>query len=661
MSDTVKVDILQVDTSKSQQSVAGLRSEIKALKDQLVGLDEGTKEYNETLLELGNKTHQLKEIQEQVRRTTSDFGDTLSNVRGTIGGLSGAFQTVLGSLSLMGVEIGDDVKMLKLLQSAMAITQGVAAIDSGVKAFKALTISIRASAVAMKGLRAAIIATGIGALVVAVGELIAHFDDVVNFFKGANDAAEDLDTTIANLNRDIEAMGELAEQKLALFEARASHTAKEVRDEELRLQDETINKLKEKNEEYLHAMLYSKKKADREAAEEQYRVTSEALAKAQQNRTKLYQRNYAADIKENRIAEEKKAEDARAAWKKAMEQRKADLQKIAEQDNTANMSLLGDEQAELLKLQMAYDEAIELHKKYGQDTTAITEAYKAQQAEIIAKYDKQRKDAKLEELNTAQHEAELQAETEYQLRKAEIILANEENADEQLIELDMQYRDRREELLRESYEKGLVTTEDFNNQIAALEVEAANLQIEQEERVTQKTQEQLEKRKKLQQNYAKAIGSITDSVASILGSIGSTLEQGSEEWKNVMTAQAIISTIKGSIDAYMGMIQAIPGPAGIAAGALAAIATATAGWAEIKKIQETEISTSGSSAGGSTSALGNVNSGAVSVLSTQVTNTRAVQTEDDISELPDTRVYVLESDITTAQRHVSVTNQNATY
>ena len=126
------VEILQVNTQPSVQSIASLRKEIKALKDQLVGLEAGTKEYNETLSEVANKTHQLKEIQEQVQRSSNDFGDQLSNVRGTVQGLSGAFQTVLGSLSLMGVEIGDDVKMLKLLQSAMAITQGVAAIDSGV-------------------------------------------------------------------------------------------------------------------------------------------------------------------------------------------------------------------------------------------------------------------------------------------------------------------------------------------------------------------------------------------------------------------------------------------------------------------------------------------------------------------------------------------------
>ena len=177
---TQDVEILQVDTSQSMQSVASLRKEIKGLKDQLLNLEQGTKEYNDTLVELGNKTHELREIQQQVRQTTTDFGDSLSNLRGTITGVTGAFQTVLGSLSLLGVNLGDDVKMLKMLQSAMAITQGVSAIDAGVKSFKALTISIKASTAAMSGLKKALLSSGIGAIILLVGALASGLIDMGN-------------------------------------------------------------------------------------------------------------------------------------------------------------------------------------------------------------------------------------------------------------------------------------------------------------------------------------------------------------------------------------------------------------------------------------------------------------------------------------------------
>jgi hypothetical protein len=125
------------------------------------------------LVEVADKSHQLKEINEQVAKSSQDFGDRLSNVNGVVAGMSGAIQTALGTLSLFGVEVGDDVKMLKLLQSAMAITQGVAAIDAGVKSFKALSVSIRAATTAANGLKSALIKTGIGALVVVLGVLVA--------------------------------------------------------------------------------------------------------------------------------------------------------------------------------------------------------------------------------------------------------------------------------------------------------------------------------------------------------------------------------------------------------------------------------------------------------------------------------------------------------
>lgn len=661
MSDTVKVDVLQIDTGKSQQSVAGLRNEIKSLKDQLVGLDEGTKEYNDTLLELGDKMHQLKEINEQVRQTTTDFGDRLSNVRGTITGMTGAFQTVLGSLSLMGVNIGDDVKMLKLLQSAMSITQGVAAIDSGVKAFKALSISIKASTKAMSGLKKALLASGVGALVVAVGLLIANMDKLVSLFTGATDESEKFAKANERLQRSLESLNTQTELEVAMMEQDgATKTAVaqkrlEAARAALAEADATVDLIRAKGElnkaemeELQKAMDVAKQRAD-------------IVTKALQD---VFLAERQADIDRRKAAEEaakKRLEAQRAAAQKEAEQRKADLAKIAQIESEAKYGTMGSEEGELAKLEANYKDQLALYEKYGQDTATLTEYYEKQKAEIIAKYSAERAEAKRAEAEAARDQAELQAETEYQMRRAELIIANEANVDEQLLQLDMDFRDRREELLRKRYEEGLLTTEEFNNQLAQLEVEAANLQIEQEERVTEKTKEQLEKRQKIQEAHAKAMSSIVGSVTSILGTIGSTLEEGSEEWKAVMTAEAIISTIKGGIDAYMGMIQSIPGPAGIAAGALAAAATVAAGMAEIAKIQNTEISTSGSPTTNSGTALANVNQGAVSVLSTQVTNTRSVATEDDIANLPDTRVYVLESDITDSQRRVRTTVENSTY
>ena len=650
-----EVEVLQIDTSKGQQSIAGLRKEIKQLKDQLVGLEQGTKEYNEVLVEVADKTHQLKEIQEQVQKSSQDFGDQLANVRGTITGVSGAFQTVLGSLSLMGVELGDDVKMLKLLLSAMAITQGVAAIDSGIKSFKALSISIKAATAATSGFKKALFATGVGALVVAVGLLIANMDKLSQLFGGAADESDKFAAANKRLKESLDGLNQQTELEIAMMEQDGA-TKVEVARKRLEAAraalaeaDATVDLIRAKGE--LNKKEQEELQTAMDVANERWKI----VAKANQD---LFLAERQAQIdrqKAERERVQKHLEELRKQNEEAAKQRLADLKKIAEQDNEANMSLVGDEQAELTKLKIAYDEAIELHEKYGQDTAAITEAYEKQRDEIIERYRKERAERLADGVD-------LEAETEYQMQRAAIIIANEEDMEEQLLQLDMDFRDRREELVRERYEQGLLTTEEFNSQIAALEVEAANLQIEQEQRVTEKTKSELEKRKKMQQAYQKAIGSIVGSIGNILSSIGGVLEQGSSEWKAVMTAEAIISTIKGGIDAFMGMIASIPGPYGIDAGAAAAIATVAAGMAEVAKIQSTEISTSGGgSSTSSNTSLGNVRPSAVQVAATQVTNTRQTSTTSDIEELPEQRVYVLESDITDAQNNVRTTVRQATF
>ena len=650
-----EVEVLQIDTSKGQQSIAGLRKEIKSLKDQLVGLEEGTKEYNDVLVEVANKTHQLAEIQQQVRKSSQDFGDQLANVRGTITGVSGAFQTVLGSLSLMGVELGDDVKMLKMLQSAMAITQGVAAIDSGIKSFKALSISIKAATAATNGFKKALIATGIGALVVAVGLLIANMDKLSQLFGGAADESDKFAAANKRLKDSLDALNQQTELEVAIMEqdgatkVEVAQKRLEAARAALREADATVDLIRAKGE--LNKKELEELQTAMDVANERWKI----VAKANQDLFLAERQAQLDRQKAERERVQKHLEELRKQNEEAAKQRLADLKKIAEQDNEANMSLVGDEQAELTKLKIAYDEALELHKKYGQDTAAITEAYEKQVAEITERYRKERAERLMDG-------ADLEAETEYQMQRAAVIIANEENIEEQLLQLDMDFRDRREELVRERYEQGLLTTEEFNSQIAALEVEAANLQIEQEQRVTAKTKTELEKRKKMQQNYQKAIGSIVGSIGNILSSIGGVLEQGSTEWKAVMTAEAIISTIKGGIDAYMGMIAAIPGPYGIAAGAAAAIATVAAGMAEVAKIQSTDISTGGGgSSTSSNTSLGSVSPSAVQVAATQVTNTRQTSTTSDIEELPEQRVYVLESDITDAQNNVRTTVRQATF
>lgn len=601
---TQDVEILQVDTSQSVQSVASLRKEIKGLKDQLLNLEQGTKEYNDTLVELGNKTHELKEMQEEVRRTTTDFGDGLANLRGTITGVTGAFQTVLGSLSLLGVNLGDDVKMLKMLQSAMAITQGVAAIDAGVKSFKALTISIKASTMAMSGLKRALITSGIGAAAIAVGVLVTKLMEL----KEKNDeATQSMEDMAAAMERVRAYTGNLNSVYLSYIE-----------------------------------LLEHQGRLEQASGKDTIAVNNMKLASL---KARLAQEKVVLD---NARAYEASVRDAQ---KEEAGKMVKDQQAVV--DDISKRILAIERETQVERTRIATEEAKKRAALEGQPVKGNMQVQT--NVGVVGDTDRPLKEQKAQE-------ADLQALTDYYNRRAEIVIANEKNVDDQLLQLDMDYRDQREVLLRDRLEKGLITQAEFDNELAQLELEAAELQIEQEQQVTEKTKVELEKRKKLQETYVKAVKSVVSSITSVMSAYGDTLEQGTTEWKNLKATETMITTIAGSVEAFFSVMRSVGGGWwGIAAGAIAAASTLASGLIEVQKIQNTKVDKSSSPSAGGSSALGSVSASAVSVNATQVTATRPVQTEDDIANLPDTRVYVLEQDITKAQNKVRVTNQNATY
>ena len=190
---TFNVDI---ETGNSPKSLADLRKEAKELRNQLLNLEEGTEEYSNTLSQLGKTLGDIKDNTELAKAVTQDFGQQMANVTGTLKGISGGVTAITGALSLMGVEMGEDTKVLKTLTSLMAMTQGIAAVESGIKAFKGLTTAIRAATVAQKGLNTAMKANVFIAIasvaLTAVGALVSYKN-------AAKEAAEEQ----AELNRQM--------------------------------------------------------------------------------------------------------------------------------------------------------------------------------------------------------------------------------------------------------------------------------------------------------------------------------------------------------------------------------------------------------------------------------------------------------------------------
>lgn len=180
-----------------------------------------------------------------------------------------------------------------------------------------------------------------------------------------------------------------------------------------------------------------------------------------------------------------------------------------------------------------------------------------------------------------------------------------------------------------------------------------------DEQLTENEIDRENKKNKVRENvnkqYQESIKARLDLASKVAGSMATIWGEESKVGKGFATAQALIDTYSAANSAYSAMAGIpIVGPALGAAAAAAAIA---AGIANVKKIWEVD-ETSGASASGasaSVSAPANLNTSPV-----EYTRNLLGDKETDLLNEP-VKCYVVESDITSAQTKVAVTESNASF
>ena len=204
--------------------------------------------------------------------------------------------------------------------------------------------------------------------------------------------------------------------------------------------------------------------------------------------------------------------------------------------------------------------------------------------------------------------------------------------------------------LQSQYEQGLIAYEEYEKQKAELRKQYAEVQAQLDENEVEQERTKLERKKELNEAYKSAISNITNQLVNLLNTMSDAEDVSFEDQKKMKIAAATISTIQGGIDAFMSyMNSGIPQPYNSILGAAAAAATVAMGMAEIQKIRNTKKDSAG-----------NVSTTAMQTVMTPPQIVNLNQVNDEI-ELPDTRVYVLESDITSVQNRVRVTENNSTF
>ena len=593
------VEEVKIQTGESTRTVKELRKELKDLKDQLLSTQQGTDEYNRTMVRAADIQHELKEQMEEINSSAMDFGQKLGNVTKTMTGISGAITAATGALSLFGIENDEaQKKITATMTSLIGITEGLSKMDDGIKAFKRLTIAVNSSSKAMGVFKTALISTGIGALVVVLGSVIAYWDEFTE--------------AIGLSSEQLEKLGNIASGVFNVFTSSLKGIAQA-----------------------LGKMIKGDFKGAWDSLKDGFSVVknfNEGVAEAESKRE---------EEKTKKVKEEaaERAKIANDEYKKRIEA----VQKLAKYEkDMAAAKTRGDESAKYT--QGAFDREMKyfdtLFKVYRKDSEEYNnlvlekEQFLQDWENHFAEEAKKEEETNKQKAEAAKEEADREKERAHQARVAML-----QSFDEDLM-TEQQKLDQRYQMLIDAATK---EGEDTTKITEWYEKEKTRI-VEEEE----------EKQMQIRQAKLKAYEAIGNGIGDVLGSISDMMAEGTEEQKGLAIASTTIQMLTGIASALAMTYTTHTGWWDWAIGISQAASIAAAGIASITKISQVKSDGSGAS-----TSVPSVNMGAVVASAPEfVQSVDGAMTETAIT---DQKVYVTEHDITETQKKVQVAQNRATY
>ena len=408
-------------------------------------------------------------------------------------------------------------------------------------------------------------------------------------------------------------------------------------------------------------------------------------------------------------AERKAREEAKANYLKNIEdakKRNADLLKVINDFYEENRKLLLDDEArELDELNTKYQNQLDALKTAKDKELITVEEYRKRLKQINDAYDKEYLDNQneryLKEINNRINSLEQLREREnrfFDQRQSELDtkynktythnagLGNEyktagdiksEKNDRitqsnELLEIQLGFYERDNKrigelqtTLKESFDNGLITQEEYNNEYARLNAEreandtaAANAIVANGEKIKAAKKDEIKDIVAAVQGSFAALGSLGDAVAQNYKFEANNSkkslkerEKAMENYKSIAKISTVFNTASAAMNAYNSMA-GIP-VVGPVLGGIAAAAAIAMGLLQIKNIENEEIS--GSDVSSSVSAPS-------ALTQAPVEYTRNLLGNKETDELNNpVKCYVVESDITSAQTKVAVTESNASF
>lgn len=637
----IKIDI---ETSQTESSLKALREELKRVKDEMAGLEEGSDAFLQAAKKGGELQHQIQEINQSIRGASADFGDMLGNITNVGAGITGAFQAAKGAMELMGVESENVTKAIKDMQSIMAMTQGLDSIDQAIKSFKKLSTIIGISSKSLSTFKKALIGTGLGALVVVLGSIISNWDEftksiglstkqleklgevasgVFNVLKGSLQGITKAITKVVtgDFKGALESLKNGFNFKQLYAEGvEAKITQREK--EELAKREEAHKKYIEEREKELD-LLVSKTNAtisnDTKRTKELIKIEQERLKLYKQGTKEYYDQLIKINELKNKLNKTSSTGSATSITdNKELEQLEKDLDNLRKSQRT--------------KLQIIEDTAQEerdILNKSREQNLIDEETYQKMLLEIDKKYAQERNDYALSLLGN--------------IKGGDVNSTDSFN--KQLNSLSEQ-KQAELDLTKYYYEQGLLAKEDY---------EARTLEIEKTY-AAQSNQIQQQRVDSIINIASAASNLLTGMLVDISEQQDQSNKEGFEKAKKLQIAAATIQMLTGIATAMAGAFTTKTGPWDIALAAIQAASIASAGAFQIAKIKNTKFD---SASTGASSA--SISGGALNTFVAPVQYTQDVQGGSIQEAIGNTKVYVTESDISKTQNKVSVVEQENRY
>ena len=637
----IKIDI---ETSQTESSLKALREELKRVKDEMAGLEEGSDAFLQAAKKGGELQHQIQEINQSIRGASADFGDMLGNITNVGAGITGAFQAAKGAMELMGVESENVTKAIKDMQSIMAMTQGLDSIDQAIKSFKKLSTIVGISSKSLSTFKKALIGTGLGALVVVLGSIISNWDEftksiglstkqleklgevasgVFNVLKGSLQGITKAITKVVtgDFKGALESLKNGFNFKQLYAEGvEAKITQREK--EELAKREEAHKKYLEEREKELD-LLVSKTNAtisnDTKRTKELIKIEQERLKLYKQGTKEYYDQLIKINELKNKLNKTSSTGSATSITdNKELEQLEKDLDNLRKSQRT--------------KLQIIEETAQEerdILNKSREQNLIDEETYQKMLLEIDKKYTQERNDYALSLLGN--------------IKGGDVNSTDSFN--EQLNSLSEQ-KQAELDLTKYYYEQGLLAKEDYESRTLEIEKTYA----------AQSNQIQQQRVDSIINIAAAASNLLTGMLVDISEQQDQSNKEGFEKAKKLQIAAATIQMLTGIATAMAGAFTTKSGPWDIALAAIQAASIASAGAFQIAKIKNTKFD---SASTGASSA--SISGGALNTFVAPVQYTQDVQGGSIQEAIGNTKVYVTESDISKTQNKVSVVEQENRY